>query len=129
MNIDYHFILSIVHLIIIVPFFLYIGFQRATTPPWLYSSMLITGFIVLLYHGFKFGIRLARNSDFAWVNAIHVALIAPLLIYIGWHKRDTPRMAYELLLMLGFAAAGYHMFSLVRFMHMGSPAITGAMKV
>ena len=129
MNIDYHFILAIFHLIIIVPFFLYIGFQRATTLPWLYSSMLITGFIILLYHGFKFGIRLARNSDFAWVNAIHVALIAPLLIYIGWHKRDTPRMAYELLLMLGFAAAGYHMFSLVRFMQMGSPAITGAMKV
>jgi len=33
-----------------------------------------------------------------------------------------------LLLMLGFAAAGYHMFSLVRFMQMGSPAITGTMK-
>jgi hypothetical protein len=118
MNVDYHFMLSIFHILIIVPFFLYIGFQRATTPAWLYTSTLVIGFIIILYHGFKLGVRMAKNSDFAWVNAIHVLLVGPLLVYIGWHKQNTPRMAYELLLMLGFSAAGYHLFSLIRFLDM-----------
>ena len=118
MNIDRHFVLSVFHILIIVPFFLYIGFQRSETPAWLYNSTLAIGFFIVLYHGFKFGVRMARNSDFAWVNAIHILLVGPLLIYIGWHKQNTPRMAYELLLMLGFAATGYHLFSLIRFMDM-----------
>jgi hypothetical protein len=50
----------------------------------------------------------------AWVNALHVILIAPLLLFIGYHKKETPRFAYELLLMLGFAAGGYHLFSVVK---------------
>jgi lantibiotic modifying enzyme len=33
---------------------------------------------------------------------------------IGYHKKETPRSAYEITLMLGFAAIGYHLFSLVR---------------
>jgi hypothetical protein len=40
--------------------------------------------------------------------------VAPLLLYIGYHKKDTPRSAYEITMMLGFAAIGYHLFSLVR---------------
>ena len=59
-------------------------------------------------------VRALKHSEYAWVNAIHVILVAPLLMYIGYHKKDTPRSAYELLLLLGFAAAGYHLFSLVR---------------
>ena len=34
--------------------------------------------------------------------------------FIGYHKKETPRSAYELLLMAGFAAGGYHLFSLVK---------------
>jgi len=45
---------------------------------------------------------------------IHVLLIAPLLLYIGYHQKETPRQAYEMLLLLAFGALGYHLFSLVR---------------
>jgi hypothetical protein len=45
---------------------------------------------------------------------MHVGLIAPLLLYIGYQQKDTPRQAYEMLLLLAFAAVGYHLFSLVR---------------
>jgi hypothetical protein len=45
---------------------------------------------------------------------IHVFLIAPLLIYIGYNKKETPRFAYELILILGFGAGGYHLYSLVK---------------
>jgi hypothetical protein len=116
MELDQHFFLAIIHLIIIVPFFLFIGFQRASTPDWLYLATFAIGAVILVYHGFKLVIRLKNNSASWWINALHILIVAPLLLFIGWHKKQTPRFAYELLLMLGFAAAGYHLFSLVRMM-------------
>ena len=114
MEFDNHFWLAIIHLVFVVPLFLYVGFTRSETPRWLYLALFAIGAVVLVYHGFKLAVRLSTRSGYSWVNAIHIATVAPLLIYIGYHKKDTPRFAYELLLMLGFAAAGYHLFSLVR---------------
>ena len=114
MEFDNHFWLAIIHLLFVTPLFLYVGFTRAETPRWLYLALLTIGAVILLYHGFKLVLRLKARSSLAWVNALHVALVAPLLIFIGYHKKETPRSAYELLLMLGFAAGGYHMFSLVK---------------
>ena len=114
MEFDNHFWLAIMHLLFVVPLFLYVGFTRASTPHWLYLALLAIGIVVLVYHGFKLIVRLKNRSGYSWVNAIHVLLIAPLLIFIGYHKKETPRSAYELLLMTGFAAGGYHLFSLVK---------------
>ncbi len=114
MEFDNRFWLAIIHLIFVVPLFLYVGFKRAETPRWLYLALLTIGTIVLIYHGFKLIIRLKNRSGYSWVNAIHVLLVAPLLIYIGYNKKETPRSSYELLLMAGFAAGGYHLFSLVK---------------
>lgn len=114
MEFDNHFWLAIIHLLIVVPLFLYIGFVRGDTPRWLYLAVFAIGWVILVYHGYKLALRLSARSGYAWVNAIHVAAVAPLLIYIGYHKKETPRFAYELLLMLGFAAGGYHIFSLVK---------------
>jgi hypothetical protein len=114
MEFDNHFWLSIIHLLVVVPLFLYVGLTRADTPRWLYLAMLTIGLVVLVYHGFKLIIRLKNRSGYSWVNALHVLTVAPLLIYIGYHKKETPRFAYELLLMAGFAAGGYHLFSLVK---------------
>jgi hypothetical protein len=114
MKLDQHFILAVFHLLIVAPLFLFIGFQRSSTPSWVYLAIFAMGALILLYHGFKLVVRAINHSEYAWVNAIHVVLVAPLLLYIGYHKKDTPRFAYELLLLLGFAATGYHLFSLVR---------------
>jgi hypothetical protein len=101
-------------LLIVVPLFLYIGFVRADTPRWLYLAVFAIGWVILVYHGFKLIVRLKNRSGYSWVNALHVITVAPLLLYIGYNKKETPRFAYELLLMLGFAAGGYHLFSLVK---------------
>jgi hypothetical protein len=114
---DKHVVLSLFHLLFIVPLFLFIGFKRAEVPHWLYLTVLTIGSIVFFYHGFKFVLRLQAQSTYTWINAIHVFLIAPLLMYIGYHDKETPRFAYELLLMAAFAATGYHLFSLVRFIN------------
>jgi len=114
MKYDNHFILSLFHILIIAPLLLFVGFQRADTPTWLYNVFLVMGTIILFYHGYRLSVRLRDNSGYAWVNLIHMLFVAPLLLYIGYHKKDTPRSAYEITLMLGFAAIGYHLFSLVR---------------
>ncbi len=114
MELDNRFWLAIAHLTVIVPLFLYIGFNRASTPSWVYLALFTIGVIILVYHGLKLIIRLKNRSGYSWVNALHVILVAPLLLYIGYHKKETPRFAYELILMLGFAAGGYHLFSLVK---------------
>jgi hypothetical protein len=114
MEFDNHFWLAVIHLILIVPLFLYIGFVRADTPRWLYLALLSIGLVIVVYHGYKLVIRLKNRSGQSWINAIHLLTVAPLLIYIGYHKKDTPRFAYELMLMLGFGAGGYHLFSLVK---------------
>ena len=116
MELDQHFILSIIHLLFIVPLFLFVGFQRASTPNWLYLALFAIGTVIMVYHGFKLMLRIKNRSAYAWVNAIHILAVAPLLLYIGYHKKDTPRWAYEVVLMLGFAALGYLLFSLVRMM-------------
>jgi len=114
MKVDQHFILALLHVLLISPPLLFVGFQRASTPTWLYHALFVIGAVIILYHGYKLAIRLYNHSGYAWVNIIHILFIAPLLLYIGYHKRETPRAAYELLLMLGFASIGYHSFSLIR---------------
>jgi hypothetical protein len=48
-----------------------------------------------------------------WVNLIHILLVGPLLVYIGYNSEKTHRLYFELLLMLGFAAIGYHGYYLL----------------
>lgn len=47
-----------------------------------------------------------------WVNLIHFLWIGPLILYIGAYKKETPRPAYELLLLTTFGALGYHLYEL-----------------
>ena len=110
---DIHMILSLFHLGLVVPLFLFVGYQRSDTPAWVYLSLLSVGMVVTLYHGVRLAQRYGR-SVFAWVHVLHVVLVGPLLCYVGWWGRDTPRWAYEVLLLLGFGAGGYHLFQLVK---------------
>ena len=111
--IDYYFALSLFHVLFVTPLFLTIGFLRSNTPTWLYLAILVLGFIILIYHGYKLLLRLKMRSNYTWVNIIHVLIVAPLLLFVGYHKKETPRSAYEMLLLTGFAAGGYHLYSLV----------------
>jgi hypothetical protein len=108
-----HVIIALFHILLVVPLFGYVAFQRAATEEWLYKVLLALGGIILFYHAYKSVIRLMVGSTFAWVNIFHVLIVAPLLIYIGYNGKKTPRAGYELLLMATFAALGYHLYSIV----------------
>jgi hypothetical protein len=110
---DPHILVSLFHIFAVVPFFLYVAFMRSAVSSYIFTAMLILGIGLALYHGYKAFKRYQIQSPYLWVNLIHVLYVAPLLIYIGYYEKTTPRPAFELLAMLGFAALGYHLYSLV----------------
>ena len=81
-TIDSHVFIALGHLLFIAPFLLYVGFQRSNNPMWIYTLLIALGFMILFYHGYKSFVRVAAGSPYAWVNIIHVAIIAPLLLLI-----------------------------------------------
>jgi hypothetical protein len=109
-----HIYNSLFHIFIIVPLFLTVAFMRATTPIWLYWVLTVVGIVILIYHGYRLITRWQVGSPYVWVNAFHVLLIAPLLIFVGSQQKNGPRYGYEFLAMTGFAAFGYHIYSLIR---------------
>lgn len=108
-----HIVLSLFHILIVVPFFLYVAFVRGQLMPWIFTVLQSLGILILVYHAYKTIIKWKANSLSVWVNILHVIAVAPLLIYIGSKGYDTPRWAFEVLAMLGFAALGYHLYSMV----------------
>ena len=110
---DVFFLIVILHVTVIVPFLLYVGFNRAATPDWMYSVLFGTGIIVLLYHTYKAISRLISASPLVWVNLIHVFLIAPLLLWIGYYAKRTEHPAYDMLLISAFGALGFHLYKLI----------------
>ena len=100
------------HILFVGGLFLYIGISQKNIPLFMYPFMVGLGLIIILYHCYKTYIKLISKQN-PWVNYIHIILIGPLLMYIGYNKTDTPRYAFELLLMLGMAAIGYHGYYLL----------------
>ena len=100
-------IVHLFHVLIIGSLFLYVGIQRTNIPTFMFPLLLGLGVIVILYHIFKVYTYMKLGKGY-WVNLIHILLVGPVLVYIGYNGEKTARLYFELLLMLGFAAIGYH---------------------
>ncbi len=109
---DVHVVINLFHILIVAPFLIWVGVSRGQLPDGVFSVLVGLGLFVTLYHAYKAYTRLVAKSGYAWVNLIHALWIGPLLFYIGANKKETPRAAFELLLLTGFAALGYHMYEL-----------------
>ena len=110
---DTYLLIGILHVVVIVPFLLWVGFNRAATPDWVYQVLFGSGILIILYHGFKAIGRYFAKSPVLWVNLFHVFLVAPLLLWIGYHEKKTERPAYDMLLIAAFGAFGYHLYKLI----------------
>ena len=95
------------HILIVGSLFLYVGIERTNVPTFMFPLLLGLGVIIILYHMFKVYTYMKQGKGY-WVNLIHILLVGPLLLYIGYNGEKTARLYFELLLMLGFAAIGYH---------------------
>jgi hypothetical protein len=93
------------HIILVSGLFFYVAVTRTRMPLFMYPALVALGALLIVYHLFKL-----LKQEHAWVNYIHIFLIGPLLLYIGFHRENTSRKYFELLLMLAFASFGYHAF-------------------
>ncbi len=98
------------HLVLIGPMLLAIGLMKPDSLPRFSDKIILfIGLFVLAYHLFRaYGKVIERGLASAWVNYIHILLVAPVLIIIGYFGNETPRYMREICAMLGFAAMGYH---------------------
>jgi hypothetical protein len=112
---DLHILVYLFHLFIVGPLFLYVGIYRDHIPKIMYSILLYLGIFIIFLHIFKVYNYIKLGKGY-WVNLIHIFMVGPILIYIGYNREKTSRLFYELLLMLGFAAIGYHGYYLLRTM-------------
>ena len=100
------------HILIVGTLFMYVGINRENTNKSLLSLLFYLGFIIVLYHLYK-AYNYFKADKGIWVNLIHIFIVGPLLIYIGYNGDKTSRLYFEILLMLGFAAIGYHGYYLL----------------
>lgn len=104
---------NLYHVFGIGPLFIYVGIYRETVPDSIFQLLGVLGFVLIGYHALR-AYSLLKENKSAWVNWIHIFLIAPLLLLLGYLKKDASRRYFEMMLMLGFAAIGYHGFYLMR---------------
>jgi hypothetical protein len=79
----------------------------------MYPILLGLGLIIIFYHIYKVYNYIKLGKGY-WVNLIHIFIVGPLLVYIGYNRENTARLYFELLLMLGFASIGYHGYYLFK---------------
>jgi len=108
-----HFIIALFHVLFIAPFLLYVFHNRASNPEWIYTTLLVLGLFVLVYHSYKSLVKFFAKTPSLWVNIYHIVGVAPLLIYIGYTGKKTERPAYEVLGITAFGALGYHLYNMV----------------
>lgn len=110
---DYHFALHVFHVLFVGGLFVYVGTKGGSLSPTWFNFLLVLGVFILFYHLYRASLVL-KAKGMPWVNLFHVLIVAPLLILIGWRKSASPRYYFEFLLMLGFAAIGYHGYYLIK---------------
>jgi hypothetical protein len=104
---DSHKLVHLFHIIIVGGLFLYVGINRDKISSGLFNVLFYLGIFIIIYHLYKAYGYLKDNKGI-WVNLIHIFIVGPLLVYIGYNGDKTTRKFFEMLLMLGFAAIGYH---------------------
>jgi len=110
---DSHFQLAIFHALIVSPLFIYVGLAREQVPDAVFYALGSLGVFIAVYHTYR-AYEKIKDGKSPWVNYIHIFLVAPLLIVLGYNKKTTNRKYFEMLLLLGFASGGYHTLSIIR---------------
>jgi hypothetical protein len=113
MNLNAMMIIHLFHIFFVGPLFLYVGIKSTSIPKIMFPFLLGLGVFVMVYH-FYLAYKKTIAGQSAWINYIHALIIGPLLVYIGYYGTETSRKFFEILLMLGMAAIGYHGYYLVQ---------------
>jgi hypothetical protein len=105
-------LVNLFHIIFVGGLFLYFGITQTNNPKIALQILMYLGLLIIIYHSYKTYLYNIAGKNY-WVNLIHIFIVGPLLVYIGYNSDKTPRLYFELLLMLGFASIGYHSYYLI----------------
>lgn len=98
-----HSTIHLLHLFILGPVLLLIGI--GVTSNWIpLPAIAILGSLIILYHMYRLYGNYRAGKPW-WVNLIHILVVGPALMTYGFTGE---RWARETILMLAFAAIGYH---------------------
>jgi hypothetical protein len=99
--------IELLHILFVGPLLVYIGNTYGTgLSKFLLMILAISGLLISLYHTYlvyKKGI----NNGFIYL--LHALIFGPLLLYVGLTGSKGFWGAYSVLMMIGFAAIGYHL--------------------
>lgn len=117
--------INLIHILLIVPFLFYIyyrGINKKEQPieNWLCTFLIVISLISMSYHIYKlyntyYTAEGEKDKWKDWVYLIHIFIVFPLLIYIGYNCNETARKYFEILLVVSFAALGYHSYNLIKY--------------
>ena len=106
MIVDKSLIISLTHILIFGPLLVIIGNSYGMNLNQnMFTAILLTGIAMFLYHLYLVYMK-GVSSGFIYV--LHMAIFAPVLIYVGYYKDKAFWGAYSVLTMIGFASIGYH---------------------
>jgi hypothetical protein len=88
----------------------YVGLVGKNLPSFMFPLLIVLAIGVLGYHIYK----AVMKPVHAWANYIHIFLVVPLFLLIGYYGKDISPSYYEYSLMLGFASLGYHSYYLLK---------------
>ena len=106
-------LLDVFFILVITPLLIYIGVQRSASPEWLFHGLVGFSVLISLYHLYFAYSNFRKGSSTLWINIFHLFLVAPVLFWIGYNKKEASRYPYEIVLVLGFGSLGYHTYSLM----------------
>ena len=112
-----HQLISLLHIFIIGPILVLFGntYGAKTNKTWFYYSALIIGLAMLAFHSYLVYKKGGIKPGFMYL--LHAAIFAPVLIYIGVMGVANKQAfwgAYSVLIMIGFAAIGYHLLRIFK---------------
>jgi len=108
--INTHFIISLIHIFITGPLFIYIGIKKPLNI--LYYVILAIFAITIII---AFINRYIKNQLYEWLY-VHLLLFSSLLLYISYLKftnKNIPNFLYSFLIAIGFGAIGYHFTKII----------------
>jgi hypothetical protein len=114
MELSSHSIINLIHIFIFFPllsYIYYLGLNKQLTSG-ICRSIITVAIIGIIYHSYLLSMSKPHRM---WVYLTHILLVFPLLIIIGYNCEDTQRMFFEMLLLLSFAALGYHSYLFISF--------------
>ena len=111
--------INLFHIFVVVPLIFLAYYKRASIPATYYKVALGVIALAWIAHVAMYMNITKENKWKDWIYMLHILVVFPVLGYLCWLGAHSPpppaRKWFELALVLGFGALGYHSFNLYRY--------------